>query len=58
MLLYARDSGKRIGAFGMPMIGYVDEDGYLEIEQVSKPLSTFYKELREGGSLSVNGQRN
>jgi hypothetical protein len=28
--------------------GYVDEDGYLETEQLSEPLSTIYKELREG----------
>jgi len=53
MRLHARDSGKRIGVFAMPMIGYieeyVDEDGFLETEQLSEPLATFYKELREGG---------
>jgi hypothetical protein len=53
MLLYARDWEKRIGDFSMAMIAYieqyVDEDGFLEIEQLSEPLLTFYKELRKGG---------
>jgi len=52
MLLYARDFGKRMGAFAMPMIGYieeyVDEDGLLETKQLPEPLLTFYRELREG----------
>ena len=50
--LYARDSGKRIGAFAMPMIGYmeeyVDDDGLLDANQLPEPLKTSYKELREG----------
>lgn len=53
MLLYARDWEKRIGDFSMAMIAYieqyVDEDGFLETEQLSEPLLTFYKELRKGG---------
>jgi hypothetical protein len=52
MLLYVRDRGKRIGAFAMAMIAYieqyVDDDGFLEREQLREPLLTFYKELREG----------
>lgn len=52
MLLYARDWEKRIGSFSMAMIAYielyVDEDGFLEIEQLSEPFLTFYKELRKG----------
>lgn len=50
--LYARDSGKCIGAFAMAMIGYieeyVDEDGFLDLELLPEPLKTFYKELRKG----------
>ena len=50
--LYARDSGKRIGAFAMPMIGYmeeyVDDDGLLDANQLPEPLKTSYKELRQG----------
>ena len=50
--LYARDSGKRIGAFAMPMIGYmeeyVDDDGLLDANQLPEPLMTSYKELRQG----------
>lgn len=50
MLLYARDWDKRIGGFSMAMIGYielyVDNDGFLDLEQLSEPFSTFYKELR------------
>ena len=53
MLLYARDWEKRIGDFSMAIIAYieqyVDEDGFLETEQLSEPLLTFYKELRKGG---------
>ena len=53
MLLYVRDFEKRIGDFSMAMIGYielyVDEDGFLETEQLAEPLLTFYKELRKGG---------
>lgn len=52
MLLYARDWEKRIGDFSMAMIAYieqyVDEDGFLDIEQLSEPLLAFYKELRKG----------
>ncbi len=50
--LYARDSGKRIGAFAMPMIGYMEEyvhdDGLLDTNQLPEPLKTSYKELRQG----------
>ncbi len=50
--LYARDSGKRIGAFAMPMIGYmeeyIDDDGLLDANQLPEPLKTSYKELRQG----------
>jgi hypothetical protein len=53
MLLYARDWEKRIGGFSIAIIAYieqyVDEDGYLETEQLSEPILTFYKELRKGG---------
>jgi hypothetical protein len=53
MLLYARDGDKRIDDFSMAMIAYieqyVDEDGFLETEQLSEPLLTFYNELRKGG---------
>jgi hypothetical protein len=52
MRLYARDSAKRIGSFAMPMIGYieqyVDDEGFLNTNQLPQPLRTFYKELREG----------
>jgi hypothetical protein len=41
MRLYARDWEKRIGDFPMAMIAYieqyVDEDGFLETEQLSEP---------------------
>lgn len=50
--LYARDEGKRIGAFAMAMIGYmeqyVDDDGFLDASQLPQSLKTFYKELGEG----------
>ncbi|KIX02794.1 uncharacterized protein Z518_08736 [Rhinocladiella mackenziei CBS 650.93] len=50
--LYARDSGKRIGAFAMAMIGYVeeyiDDDGLLDANLLPEPLKTSYKELRQG----------
>ncbi len=50
--LYARDLGKRIGSFAMPMIGYmelyVDDDGLLDANQLPEPLKTFYNELRQG----------
>ncbi|KAF2459310.1 hypothetical protein BDY21DRAFT_337917 [Lineolata rhizophorae] len=50
--LYARDSAKRIGSFGLPMIGYmeqyVDDDGFLDVTQLVEPLKTFYEELKEG----------
>ncbi|KAH6643269.1 hypothetical protein BKA67DRAFT_670888 [Truncatella angustata] len=52
MRLYARDSGTRIGAFAMPMIGYVeeyvDEDGYLDTDKLPMPLRGQYLKLREG----------
>ena len=50
--LYARDSGKQIGAFAMAMIGYVeeyiDDDGFLDTSLLPEPLKTSYNELREG----------
>ncbi|KZL84933.1 thioredoxin reductase [Colletotrichum incanum] len=50
--LYARDSGKRIGACGMAMIAYVeqyvDDDGLLDVSQLPEPLKTSYGELRQG----------
>jgi hypothetical protein len=50
--LYARDSGKQIGAFAMAMIGYVeeyiDDDGFLDTSALPEPLKTSYNELREG----------
>ncbi|KZL64598.1 hypothetical protein CT0861_05999 [Colletotrichum tofieldiae] len=50
--LYARNSGKRIGAFGMAMIAYVeqyiDDDGLLDVSQLPEPLKTSYVELRQG----------
>ena len=50
--IYARDTGKRIGAYAMALIaymeGYVDDDGFLDANQLPEPLKTFYKELREG----------
>ncbi|KAI5864892.1 hypothetical protein GGS23DRAFT_562272 [Durotheca rogersii] len=50
--LYARNWGKRIGAFSMAMIAYVeeyvDDDGFLDTSQLPEPLKAFYFELREG----------
>ncbi|KAH0847435.1 hypothetical protein AYO21_11168 [Fonsecaea monophora] len=50
--LYARDSGKRIGAFAMAMIGYmeeyVDDNGLLDANLLPEPLRSSYKELRRG----------
>ena len=50
--LYARDLGKRIAAFAIAMIaymeGYIDDDGLLDTNQLPVPLKTFYKELRQG----------
>lgn len=50
--LYARDSGKRIGAFAIAMIGYmeeyVDDDGLLDANLLPEPLKTFYQDLRHG----------
>lgn len=50
--LYARDSGKRIGAFAMAMIAYVeqyiDDNGLLDANQLPEPLKTSYEELRQG----------
>jgi len=52
MRLYARNVGKRIGAFAMPMIAYieeyVDDDGLLDSNQLPEPLKAFYEELKEG----------
>ncbi|KAL9098447.1 MAG: hypothetical protein Q9163_005891 [Psora crenata] len=51
--LHARDSGKRIGAFSIAMISYIeeyiDDDGLLDANQLPEPLKTSYKELRQGG---------
>lgn len=50
--LYARDSDKKIGSFGMAMISYVeeyvDDDGLLDAEQLPEPLRTLYGDLRTG----------
>jgi hypothetical protein len=50
--LYARDSGKRIGAVAMAMIRYieeyVDDNGLLDTNQLPELLKTFYQELRQG----------
>ncbi|KLU91866.1 hypothetical protein MAPG_10815 [Magnaporthiopsis poae ATCC 64411] len=49
--LYARNVGKRIGSFGMAMIGYmegyVDDDGLLDAGLLPEPLRGFYKELHD-----------
>lgn len=51
--IYARDSGKRVGSFGMAMIGYieeyVDDDGLLDVNRLPEPLKSFYMELKRGG---------
>ncbi|WQF89777.1 hypothetical protein CDEST_14791 [Colletotrichum destructivum] len=50
--LYARDSAKRIGAFSIAMIGYVeqyiDDDGLLDASRLPEPLRTSYMDLRQG----------
>lgn len=50
--LYARDSGKRVGAFAVAMIGYiernVDDDRRLDTSQLPETIRTFYLELKEG----------
>lgn len=50
--LYARDSDKKIGSFGMAMISYVeeyvDDNGLLDAEQLPEPLRTLYGDLRTG----------
>ena len=50
--LYARDSEKRIGSFGLALIAYmelyVNEDGFLDVNQLPQPLRTLFEELREG----------
>ncbi|KAF9870558.1 calcineurin-like phosphoesterase [Colletotrichum karsti] len=55
--IYARDSGKRVGSFGMAMIGYieqyVDDDGLLDVDLLPEPLRTLYKELHEGNNPPV-----
>jgi hypothetical protein len=60
--LYARDSGRRIGAFAIPIIRYIeeyiDEDGLLDVNQLSEPFKMFYKELRRGKKSVSNGRRN
>lgn len=47
--LYARDSGKGVGSFGMAMIGYmelyVNNDGFLESDELPEPLKSFCVEL-------------
>lgn len=59
--LYARDSGKRVGSFGMAMISYmeeyVDDDGLLDSSQLPEPLNTFYRDLRAGRMKSVRQWR-
>jgi len=53
MPFYAQDRERRISDFSMVMIAYielyVDEDGLLEVSQLSEPLLTFYKELKKEG---------
>ncbi|KAL8341950.1 hypothetical protein RB598_003734, partial [Gaeumannomyces tritici] len=48
--LYARDTGKEVGSFGMAMIAYVelyvDSDGFLESDKLPEPLRSFYAEIR------------
>ncbi|KAF3800314.1 hypothetical protein GCG54_00007762 [Colletotrichum gloeosporioides] len=50
--IYARDSSTRVGAFAMPMIGYVeqyiDDNGLLDVEELPEPLKSSYKDLRQG----------
>ncbi|KAF6832202.1 hypothetical protein CPLU01_06301 [Colletotrichum plurivorum] len=50
--LYVRDAGRRVGAFAMPMIGYVetyvDGDGLLDVGELPEPLRSSYAELRLG----------
>ncbi|KAK6825587.1 hypothetical protein PG987_013081 [Apiospora arundinis] len=50
--LCARDSGKRIGAFSLAMVGYieqyVDDDGLLDTTQLPEPFKTFHAQLRAG----------
>ncbi|WYZ45776.1 hypothetical protein EsH8_IX_000001 [Colletotrichum jinshuiense] len=50
--IYARDSARRVGAFGMAMIAYVeqyvDDDGLLDADRLPEPLGTAYAELRLG----------
>ncbi|KAL7622037.1 hypothetical protein AAE478_007538 [Parahypoxylon ruwenzoriense] len=51
--IHARDSGKRVGSFGISMITYieeyVDDDGLLDVNQLPEPLRSFYVEFRQGG---------
>ncbi|KAK7959142.1 uncharacterized protein PG986_003996 [Apiospora aurea] len=50
--LCAGDLGRRIGAFSLAMVGYieqyVDDDGLLDTSQLPEPIKTSYLELREG----------
>lgn len=50
--LYARDAAKRVGGFGIAIIGYmelyVDNDGLLDANLLPEPLRSFYKELHDG----------
>ena len=50
--LYARDEGKRVSAFAIAMIayveGYIDDAGLLDASLLPEPLKTSYQELREG----------
>lgn len=50
--LYVRDAERRVGAFAMPMIGYVemyvDDDGLLDVGELPEPLRSSYAELRLG----------
>lgn len=51
MRLHARDSGKQVGSFSLAMIDYmmmyVDEDGFLDVQQLSPTIKTFYEQLKQ-----------
>lgn len=55
--LYARDSGKKVGSFGMAPISYmeeyVDDDGLLDSDKLLEPLRSSHKDLRAGRMESV-----
>ncbi|OAA67281.1 hypothetical protein SPI_01857 [Niveomyces insectorum RCEF 264] len=58
MRLYARDVGTRIGSFAMAMIAYmeeyVDDDGFLDVDQLPEVLKKVYLALRQGRMESVS----